>query len=373
MENRLREKRQALGLSQKQLADMARITRQAVCALEANQYSPATSVALKLARALRCRVEDLFSLKSAGEIVEGELIGPLPARREKVRAQVSRIGSRLLVRPLVGLSDLSTLSTAADGLIVERGSKTNHVKVELFRDREAVSRNIVVGGCDPAMFLMAEHLKKNTQDNVVPCLMGSSIAIAALRRGEVHVAGVHLADERSGNWNLPYLQRNLKEMDCMVVTFAHWQEGLIVRPGNPKKILRVADLARPGLRFVNRESGSGARRLFDKELEEAGISSAKIYGYNDEVYSHLEVAARVKAGLADAGIGVQAAAAICALDFVPLQRERYDLVVPRVYYDMMPGLRRLLDAMVSKPFRDELAGLGGYDTSEIGKVVTATH
>jgi molybdate-binding protein/DNA-binding XRE family transcriptional regulator len=373
IENRLREKRQALGLSQKQLADMARITRQAVCALEANQYSPATSVALQLAHALRCRVEDLFTLKSAGEIVEGELIGPLPAHREKVRAQVSQIGSRLLVRPLVGLSDLSTLSTAADGLIVERGSKTNHVKVELFRDREAVNRNIVVGGCDPAMFLMAEHLKKNTQDNVVPCLMGSSIAIAALRRGEVHVAGVHLADERSGNWNLPYLQRNLKELDCMVVTFAHWQEGLIVRQGNPKKILRVADLARPGLKFVNRESGSGARRLFDKELENAGISTTKIRGYDDEVYSHLEVSARVKAGLAHAGIGVQAAAAICALDFVPLQRERYDLVVPRIYYDMMPGLRRLLDAMVSKPFRDELAGLGGYDTSEIGKVVTATH
>src|SRR4249920_3097529 len=110
MENRLREKRQALGLSQKQLADRASITRQAVCALEANQYSPATSVALQLARALRCRVEDLFSLKSAGEIVEGELIGASPARTGKVRAQVSQIGSRLLVRPLVGLGDLSTLS-----------------------------------------------------------------------------------------------------------------------------------------------------------------------------------------------------------------------------------------------------------------------
>jgi putative molybdopterin biosynthesis protein len=219
------------------------------------------------------------------------------------------------------------------------------------------------------MFLMAEHLKRKDDDNLVPCLMGSSIAIGALKRGEVHVAGVHLADERSGAWNLPYLQRNLKEMDCIVITFAHWQEGLIVRQGNPKKILRVSHLTRPSVKIVNRESGSGARRLFDKELETGGIPSSKIKGYGDVVYSHLEVASRVKAGLVDAGVGVQAAASICALDFVPLQRERYDLVIPRTYYDMLPGLRRLLDTMVSKPFRDELAGLGGYDTREIGKVV----
>ena len=348
---------------------MAGITRQAVCALESNQYSPATSVALQLARALRCRVEDLFSIKSGGEIVEGELIGALPKNASRIRAQVSQIGARLLVRPLVGLGDLSTLSIAADGLIVGRGSEPKHVKVQLFRDRESIARNIIVAGCDPAMFLMAEHMKRKDEDNLVPCLMGSSIAISALKRGEVHVAGVHLADERSGDWNLPYLERNLKDMDCLVVTFAHWQEGLIVRQGNPKKILRVSDLARPGVKIVNRESGSGARRLFDKERETAEIPPSKIKGYDDEVYSHLEVASRVKAGLADAGIGVQAAAAICALDFVPLQRERYDLVVPRIYYDMLPGLRRLLDAMVSKPFRDELAGLGGYDTSEIGKIV----
>jgi molybdopterin molybdotransferase/putative molybdopterin biosynthesis protein len=371
-ENRVREKRQTLRLSQKQLADLAGITRQAICAVEANQYSPSTSVALKLARVLRCRVEDLFYLKGDGEIIEGELVGPLPKGLHKVRAQVSQVGARILVRPLVGLGELATLSTTADGLIIEPGSDTKHVRVQLFENRQALGRKIVVAGCDPAMFLASEHLKQRTEDNLIPCLMGSSIAIGALKRGEVHVAGVHLIDERSGAWNLPYLDRNLKGLDCIVVTFAHWQEGLIVGQGNPKKIRGVQDLARPAVKIVNRENGSGARRLLDRQLESCGIQPTKVKGYDNEVLSHLEVAARVKAGLADAGVGIEAAASICGLDFIPLQRERYDLVIPKAHYDALPGLRRLLDMMVGKTFRDELDGLGGYDTREIGKIVERT-
>jgi molybdate-binding protein len=219
------------------------------------------------------------------------------------------------------------------------------------------------------MFLASEYLKKGAKDNLVPYLMGSSTAIGALKRQEVHVAGVHLGDERSGSWNLPYLERHLKGMECLIVTFAHWEEGLIVRSGNPKKVRGMADLARSKARIVNRESGSGARRLLDRELEKCGIPVAKVKGYGDVVFSHLEVAARVKAGLADAGVAIQAAASISGLDFIALQRERYDLVIPKVHYDTLPGLRRLLDMMVGKTFRDELESLGGYDTREIGRVV----
>ena len=270
-ENRVREKRQTLHLSQKQLADLAGITRQAICAVEANQYSPSTSVALKLARVLHCRVEELFHLKGGNEVIEGELIGPLPKGLNKVRAQVSQVGARVLVRPLIGLGELASLSTTADGLILGPGSDSKHVKVQLFENREALARNIVVAGCDPAMFLVSERLKRQAKDNLVPNLMGSSIAIGALKRGEVHVAGVHLVDDRSGAWNLPYLDRNLKGMDCLIVTFAHWEEGLIVRQGNPKKIRGIADLARSTVKIVNRETGSGARRLLDRELEKCGV------------------------------------------------------------------------------------------------------
>ena len=369
IDNRLRERRQSSGLSQKQLAAMAGITRQAVCAVEANQYSPATSVALQLARALRCRVEELFSLQGAGEIIEGELIASLPQATAKVRVQVTQVGERIIVRPLDGFGELTSLSATADGLMVAPESQNKRVKVKLFKDRETVKRKIVVAGCDPAMFLAAEHLRSRDKENLVPCLMGSSVAINALRRGEVHVAGVHLVDERSGSWNLPYLERHLKGMDCLVVTFAHWEEGLILRKGNPKKIRGILDLARPAVKIVNRESGSGARRLLDRQLESSGIQPARVKGYDNEVLSHLEVASRVKTGLADAGIGARAGASICDLDFIPLQRERYDLVIPKGYYDTLPGLRALLDTLVSRTFRDELEALGGYDMRESGKVV----
>ncbi|MGE5305556.1 MAG: substrate-binding domain-containing protein [Alphaproteobacteria bacterium] len=373
LENRLREKRQASGLSQKQLADLAGITRQAVCALEANQYTPATSVALQLARALRCRVEELFSLRSGGEIVECELLGTMPQGSGPLRAQVTQIGHRLLVRPLVGIGELSSLSATADGLILGTGSDNNHVKVKLLKDREAVRRKIVVGGCDPAMFLAGEHVRRHDPDNLVPCLMGSSIALNALRSGEVHVAGIHLAEESAGAWALPNLKPRLGDMDCIVITFAHWEEGFIVHQGNPKKIRVVSDIAKPSVRIVNREKGSGARRLLDKQLQAIRIQPHRVKGYRDEVLSHLDVASRIKAGLADAGIGVRSVAAITGLDFVPLQRERYDLVVPKAYYEMLQGLRILLDTMVSKPFRDELEALGGYDTRDTGKIVESAN
>ncbi len=371
-ENHLREKRQELGLSQKQLAEMAGITRQAVAAVETNQYSPATSVALQLARVLHCRVEDLFSLKQSGEIIEGELLGRLPQSYGRVRAQVTQIGHRVLVRPLLGLGELANLSATADGLIVESSPDKSRVKVKLLKDREEVRRKIIVGGCDPAMFLASEHVRKYDEETVAPCLIGSSLALDALKRGEVHAAGIHLAEEVSDAWKLPDLRKFVGDMDFMVVTFAHWEEGFIVRQGNPKKIRTVADLARPTVRLVNRENGSGARRLLDKQLRAAGINPKRVKGYRDEIFSHLDVASRVKAGLADTGISVRSVAAICGLDFVPLQRERYDLVIPKDYYETVDGLRTLLDIIISKPFREELEALGGYDTRETGKIIVNT-
>jgi putative molybdopterin biosynthesis protein len=285
------------------------------------------------------------------------------------RAQVFQIGQHLLVRPLNGLGGLASLNAIADGIIVESNPATNRAQVKLLKDREDVRRKIVVGGCDPAMFLAAGHIGKYHQENLVPCLMGSSNALSALRRGEVHVAGIHLAEESSGRWDLPNLKKSLGDMDCMVVTFAHWEEGFMVPLGNPKRIKTVSDIAKPSVKIVNRELGSGARRLLDKQLAASRIKLKRVKGYEEEVLSHLDVASRIKAGLADTGIGVRAAASIAGLDFVPLQRERYDLVIPKVYYQALSGLQVLLEMMVSKPFRDELEALGGYDTREMGRMV----
>jgi molybdate-binding protein/DNA-binding XRE family transcriptional regulator len=371
MENRLREKRQSRDLSQKKLADLAGITRQAVCAIEASQYSPATSVALQLARVLRCRVEDLFSIKQGGEIIEGELLGAFPRGDSPVRAQVTEIGHRLLVRPLVASGELASLSASADGLIVGTNPDKNRVKVKLFKDRDEVRRKIVVGGCDPAMFLASEYVRKHDQQKLIPCLMGSSLALAALKRGEVHVAGIHLANENSGAWELPNLKDSLGDMEFIVINFVYWEEGFIVGQGNPRKIRAVSDIAKPTVRIVNREKGSGARRLLDKQMRASAINPGRVKGYRDEVLSHLDLASRIKSGLADAGIGVQSVASIFGLDFVPLQRERYDLVIPKTSYETLGGMKALLDTLVSKPFRDELGALGGYDTRDSGKVVKA--
>jgi molybdate-binding protein len=218
------------------------------------------------------------------------------------------------------------------------------------------------------MFLAKEHLRKHDQDNLLPRLMGSSVALAALKRGEVHVAGIHLANEDSGRWELPNLRRSLGDMELMIITFAHWEEGFIVRQGNPKNIRTVADIAKPKVKIVNRELGSGARRLLDKQLNASGIKPNRVKGYRDEVLSHLDVASRIKVGVADAGIGVHAAASIAGLDFVPLQRERYDLVIPKVHYEALQPMKNFLDIIVSKPFRQELEALGGYDTCETGVV-----
>ena len=367
LESRLRERRQSLGLSQKQVADLAGITRQAVAAVETNQYSPATSVALQLARALHCRVEDLFSLTSSEEVVEAELVGSRPFGGGKMRAQLTQVGDRLLARALEGSGELASLSTSADGLIVAETTR-NRVKIQLLKERDGVRRKLVIAGCDPAMFLAARHVRKHDTEELVPCMMGSGMALGALKRGEVHAAGAHFADENSSG-NLTDLKRHLGGMDCLVVTFAHWEEGFLVRRGNPKNIRSATDLAKPAVKIVNRERGSGARRLLDRQLQAAGIPAARVRGYREEVLSHLDVAWRVEAGLADAGVGVRAAAAIRGLDFVPLQRERYDLIISKAHYENLPGFRVLLDTVVGGRFRSELEALGGYDTRDTGRVV----
>lgn len=369
IENRLRERRQAAGLSQKQLADRVGITRQAVAAVETNVYSPATSVSLQLAHALHCRVEDLFRMRGSAEYIDARLLGSMPQKIAKIRAQVLQIGGRFLVRSLDGAGELSSLNSSADGLIVACPGRSRRVKVELLRDLETLRRRIVIGGCDPGVFLAADHLSRHDHHKLMPWVMGNRRSLSALKRGEIHVAGVHTDGERGDARVLANFHRSLGIKDLVVVTFAHWEAGLIVPRGNAKKIRSCADLVRPRVRMINREKGSGARRMLDRQLKTAGIPPRRIKGYGDQVYSHLEVAARVKAGVADAGVGVRAAAAIYGLDFVPLQRERYDWVIPKIYYETLPGLRVLLDTVVEKRFRDELEALGGYDTREIGRIV----
>jgi molybdate-binding protein/DNA-binding XRE family transcriptional regulator len=372
--NRLKVLRNQKGFTQGELAARAGITRQAVSSIESNLYLPTTAVALHLASVLACRVEDLFSLVTAEDIVEGKLIGHLPQSDTMVspiRVKVSKVGSKTVVRPVTGLGEVLSFTVPADGYVVEAQGRTSGamVRVRLSRDRQAIEQAISVAGCDPAIFLAGEHMRRRKdQTSLVGWTMGSMAALRALQQGEVHVAGLHLFDPTTGESNLPFLRRALKGSNYEVITFATWEEGLLVRAGNPKSIRAVSDVANPSVTLVNREEGAGARLLLDQRLRAAGINYHQVRGYGTIVASHVEVARAIASRQADVGVGIRSAAQLFELDFVPLQAARYDLVVPKAYLKLHPTLAHLFETLVSRPFRNEIEALGGYDTSETGKL-----
>ena len=372
--NHLKSLRIQRGFSQGELAVRAGITRQAVSSIESNLYLPTTGVALHLASALACHVEDLFNLRTDEDIVEGKLVGHLPQSDTKaspIRVKVSTVGSKTVVRPVTGLGEVLSFTVPADGYVVELHGQTSGamVRVKLSRDRQAIEQAISVAGCDPAIFLAGEHMRRRKdQTSLVGWTMGSMAALRAVQQGEVHVAGLHLFDPATGESNLPFLRRALKSSNYEIVTFATWEEGLLVRAGNPKSIRAVSDIADPNITLVNREEGAGARLLLDQRLRVTGINSDQVKGYGTIVSSHFEIARAIANGQADVGIGIRSAAQLFGLDFIPLQAARYDLVVPKPYLKSHPTLSHLFETLVSRPFRNEIEALGGYDTSETGKL-----
>ncbi len=366
LESHVRGKRIAAGLSQADLAQRAGLTRQAVSAIEAGQYVPNTVVALKLSQALSCPVEDLFTLPGGPNRIEADLIGTLPSS-SPARVQLSRVGTRFLARPLTGITGAVT---TADGLIAEPGGSASTASVDLLVDQRVVENTVVVAGCDPSLALVGAHLMRRYPSYRLHWVQGGSLtALRALARGEVHAAGSHLRDPETGEENVPYVRRELAGRGVTVVTLSRWQQGLIVARGNPKGIREVADLLRTDVTIVNREMGSGGRTLLDARLRAASGSPQTVNGYGRELASHMAVAEAVAAGQADVGPGIEAAARAFGLDFIPLQDERYDLVVPVEQLETAP-IQALFEVASTRSCRDEVEALGGYDSSVVGTVVT---
>jgi molybdopterin molybdotransferase/putative molybdopterin biosynthesis protein len=373
--NRLMDLRKKHGLSQAELAKQVGITRQAVYAIEANQYLPSTQIALQLAGVLNCQIEDIFSLQEREVVVEAELLGGVSTQKNPMRVKLAQVGLRMLARPMAELGDILNFVMSADGLVLENShstarKKSSSVTVKLLHSREVIEQNIVIAGCDPALFLAGEHVRKiNALSGVTNWTMGSATAFCALQRGEVHMAGLHLVDMKSGQSNVPYLKRHARNQDFVGVHFASWVQGLLIQAGNPKRIRTVQDLMKPGVRLVNREAGAGARFFLDALLEKVGITEEKIKGYNHEVLSHLEVARHIRDGMADVGIGVETVAHYFGLDFIPLREERYDLIMRTDFLKPHSMASKFLDAVVSQPFRREIEALGGYNLNEVGKIL----
>ena len=365
----LRSARLQAGLSQGELAAQAGITRQAISAIEGGKAVPTTAVALRLARALGRRVEDVFRLVDELPRVEAELLGGTEPIGDRVRVQVAEIGGRLIARPLAGADGVTLALTRANG-IARRPGRGRRATVELFGDPERLGNTVVMVGCDPAMGLLADHLRRRHPTMELAWQGGNSLsALEAVARGEAHLAGSHLLDPVSGEYNAPFARRLLGP-DVRLVTFSLWEQGFIVRPENPKRISTVADLPRPGTRIVNREPGSGARALLESELARAAIAPQRVAGYDAVVRSHLAAAEAVAAGLADVAVGVRAAAQALGLAFLPLARERYDLAIPARFFELAP-VQALLETLTSPLFRLEVEALGGYDVSPMGEQVAA--
>lgn len=231
------------------------------------------------------------------------------------------------------------------------------------------NKEIVICGQDVMLDILSRYLERHPKGvRTLRSYIGSYNGLYALYQGNVQLATAHLWDSDSGQYNIPYVRRMLPGFSAVVVHLACRWQGLYVAKNNPKSIHSWEDLKRPELSIINREKGSGTRVLLDEHLKKMGISPAKLNGYTREVFSHLAVASIVARGEADFGLGNEKTALqVQEIDYIPLQKERYDLVIRKEDLDK-PPFTAVLEIIRSPEFRAELEGLGGYDLQETGKI-----
>jgi putative molybdopterin biosynthesis protein len=320
-----------------------------------------------------------------------ELEGSMPRRRPQARARLARklpsplgmddwvrvrlgmVGGTMVATPLPRGAGVLTSLVRADGLLVVPAGLEGHqagdeVDVELLRGLDEISGTIVaIGSHDLVLDLAASALRATDPGiTLASSNVGSLGGLVALRDGLCHLAGSHLLDPATGDYTLPYVDRILAGHDVSVVRLVHRDQGLIVAPGNPLGLKGIDDLTRAGVRYVNRQRGAGTRVLLDHELRKRGIAPDGIDGYAREEPTHLAVAAAVAAGRGDAGLGIMAAARAFGLDFLPVTREPYDLVVSGREAGS-PRLAPLWALLQSRQFRADVRDLGGYGTEEMGR------
>ena len=292
--------------------------------------------------------------------------------REYIRVTLGKVGEKLIVTPLNRGAGVTMSLVKADGLLIvpknsegiEAGEK---VTVELTRDAGAIEHTLVsIGSHDLIMDYIGNLMEKKspalcgTVFHLSSSHVGSMGGILALAREEAHLAPIHLLDEETGEYNKSYLQKYLADQDIALVKGVKRQQGFMVAKGNPKEIRSIEDLINTGISFVNRQRGSGTRILTDYLLKKNGIDSAKIRGYNRDMTTHMAVAAAVKSGTADVGVGVCSAAAAMGLDFFPIGYEEYDFAIPQKYMDSAM-VAVFLEVLKSEEFQKILRELGGYE------------
>ena len=372
IENRLAQIRKSRGIAAADLARRVNVSRQTIYAIEAGTYVPNTEVALHLAQELEVSVDELFSLRSSAqpspESITADILSDAPlVASQPVR--ICQIGTRWVSVPV---PNIPFFLPEADG-IVKRTSrattgKTGRADLMVFAKDEASQKRMLLAGCDPATSLVSNMVERISGIEIVSAAASSKLALAWLKEGKVHIAGSHLRHPESGEFNVHYVRQHFAGEELLMVTFAHWEEGFVVASGNPKEIRRTIDLGRRGIRFANREPGSGSRVLLDRLIREVGLPPAKVYGYDQVVFGHLPAAFRIFSEAADVCIATRSAAQTFGLDFIPVQCARYDLVMRKRSADL-PAVKAFLDVLQRATLRRKLEVLAGYDTSQTGAVV----
>jgi putative molybdopterin biosynthesis protein len=361
----LRLARQARGYSQQQLAGMAGVSRQAVSAVESGLSDPSLRVALALARALGMTVEELFGPGGPVSPVAARPVAPLGG--EQARVALAPMGGEFVALPLSGDSVSRAGFQPADALACGNGPGPGRARTRPVQPIAPPRPTLVAAGCDPALPLLETPL--GLLDPPVALRWWSCPSREALRLaadGLVHVAGAHLRGP-SGEYNTGPAG-DLLPQGAEVVGFCSWREGLVLRPDVAGDVRGLGDVARRGLRLVNREPGSEARSVLDRELARLGIDAGRLPGYGTRATGHLQVAAAIATGLADAGVASEPAALAYGLAFIPLTAERFDLVIPAG----LAGSREvqgLLRVLSSRWLLDQLASLPGYDARTCGEHV----
>jgi molybdenum cofactor synthesis domain-containing protein len=305
----------------------------------------------------------------------GRKLPSKPGLEEHVRVILGKVGERVIAIPLTGGAGMMTSLVRADGILriapeVSGYSEGEKATIELLTGAKALNhRLLAIGSHDLTIDLLASSIKERSEGRITisSSNIGSMGGLMAVEKGITHFAGSHLLDTQTGDYNRSYLKRFLKNTPVALVTLVHRWQGLMIAKGNPKGIRGIADLTRSDIAFINRQPGSGTRILLDYELQKAGMDPAAIAGYKSEEYTHMSVAMAVTSGRADVGLGIMAAAQALSLDFIPVSRERYDLVIPS---DLLNDERivLLLEIIRSSKFIEQVLELGGYEVEETGKI-----
>lgn len=297
-------------------------------------------------------------------------------QEEFLRVKLGRTGGKLIATPVSRGAGILMSLVRADGLVripamLEGLGAGTEVYVELLRTKDEIENTIVcIGSHDNALDLLANSLKKKYPKlSLSSAHVGSMAGLIALKKGEAHIAGTHLLDEETGEYNVAYIKRLLPGKKIVLVNLVYREQGLLVLKGNPKNIRGFEDLKRDDIVFINRQSGAGTRLLTDKHLKELGINPKDVKGYEREEYTHMGVASAVLTGIADTGMAILASARALGLDFIPVAKERYDIAIPAEFYgtSMMQSLLKIIRE--DKEFKDMVVSLGGYDVSDMGKVM----